>query len=252
MCQAFPPLLQACPPCSAGAPWGTPAIPQQAPGEEHVSMTTPSLQGSSKGSTRAPPRAQPKCSTGFTCPLCPTTPPHATEVGTRGHPAVHPTSLVAPLWKYIVCCVSMETSIAHMPAGPGSSQPWEMPPSISVGFSTSLPGSGIIPCGISWPVVAGRGSGAGRNPSARYCRGSWGHTACPQHALLPADCGGRWHMKMSSSWPGVTQEIIPGRGMRSTHKDFPYCSLLPLGLKFLANNHSPAILAQPFSSLSTS
>lgn len=40
--------------------------------------------------------------------------------------------------------------------------------------------------------------------------------------------------------------------MRCTHKDFPYCSLLPLGLKFLANNHSPAIPAPPFSLLLTS
>lgn len=129
-------------------------------------------------------------------------------MGTRGHPAVHSASLVAAGWKYIVCCVSMETSIAHMPAWPGSSQPWEMLLSISVGVFTSLPASAIAPCGISWPLEAVRSSGAGRNPSARYCRGSWGtHSSCPQRALLSAGCGCRWHVKMSSSWPGVMQEM---------------------------------------------
>lgn len=229
-------------------------------------MTALSLQGSSKGSTAPghPHEHNPCAPRGFILkqvhmsPL-PYNPHYGTEVGTRGHPAVHSASLVAPLWKYIVCCVSVETSIAHMPAWLGSSQPWEMPLSISVGVFTSLPGSGIAPCGISWPVVAVRSSGAGRNPSAQYCRGWWAHRSCPQHALLSAGCGCRWHMKMSSSWPGRRcgrckrcRRCIPGRGMRCTHKDFPYCSLLPLGLKFLANNHSPVILAPPFSSPLTS
>lgn len=78
----------------------------------------------------------------------------------------------------------------------GRLQPWEMPLSISAGFFTSLPGSGIAPCGIYWTVVAVRSGGAGGNPSARYCRGSWGHTA---HSACLAPCG---------LWLQVAQENV--------------------------------------------
>lgn len=216
MCQGSPSLLKACPHCSSGASWDTPAIPQHAPGEEHFAVTTPSLQGSSKGSTapRAPPRAaRPMCSTGAHPKAGPRVP--SALQSPLCHRSRDQRSPCSPL------CITGGSSVeVHLVLSFHGNQ--HRTHASVAGQLPTLGDAAVNLCGCLylppwlrhhslWYFLASGSSEEQRGREKPLCsalqRVLGAHSSCLQRALLSAGCGCRWHTKMSSSWPGVMQEM---------------------------------------------